>query len=88
MINFNASSYFNKTLIVAGGSIPGGLASVWALSPGGSFVKIEDGHKNNSWDSFTSVAEYVYRVLIWKNMLIVGFGDGPGMAQIWAYKIN
>jgi len=94
MINFNAVTNFNDTLIVAGGGIPAGLASVWAFTGEKGFQKIAGHGINGSWGEETdgrmlpnSSAEYIYRLKIWRGKLVAGFGDSDGMAQIWQYEI-
>lgn len=88
MNNFNASISFRGNLFVGGGGLPPGTSSVWRVGNEGS-VKVGGGKINGSWPRVMdrrSGAEYVYRLLIWNDRMIAGFGDGPGLAQIWIYE--
>ena len=80
MNNFNALLAFGECLLVSAGEIPGRRASVWAIGHSGFVPVSRFGALANAH------AEYVYRMIEWRGMAVAGFGDGPGMAQIWAFS--
>lgn len=99
MVDFNAVKSINGTLLVAGGGLPGGLASIWHMDSEGRFQQLGGhgiakswGAKNGEMLGRTSYdqsgAEYIYQIEKWHDRIVVGFGDGPGMAQIWLYDPN
>lgn len=91
MNNFNALLDAKGRLFVAGGGLPHGMASVWYMDEAGRFRQLGGGGLNGSWGdarniiSQGSVAEYVYRLELWNDTLVAGFGDSPGLAQLWAF---
>jgi hypothetical protein len=91
MMNFNASNSINGTLLVAGGGLPNGFASIWHMDSEGIFHQLGGHGIAESWGakdgviSPTSTAEYIYRIEEWDGKVVVGFGDDPGLAQLWLY---
>lgn len=91
MINFNASNSIEGTLLVAGGGLPNGLASIWRMDSDGIFHQLGGHGIAGSWGaengviSPKSTAEYIYRIEEWDGKVVVGFGDAPGLAQLWLY---
>jgi hypothetical protein len=91
MMNFNAVKSVRGTLLVAGGGLPHGLASIWYMNSEGHFHQLGGHGVAGSWGandgviSQSSTAEYIYRIQEWNGKIVVGFGDAPGLAQIWLY---
>lgn len=90
--NFNACTVFKNRLYVAGGGRPAGNAGVYALTDKMKWRQIGGNGINNSWSAqrermsgWRANAEYVYRLVEWRGLLIAGFGDGPDAAQVWAF---
>lgn len=94
MQSYNAVASYRGLLLIGAGGIPAGNASLWTVRDGRP--EMIAGHGiNGSWGKRErGIAdwldpgnnEYVYRILEWRGDLIVGFGDDPGMAQLWRFR--
>jgi len=84
----NALLVYRDHLYVGAGGYPSGHAGVWEYQDSG-WRKIGGHGVPGSWSqesfSFPNKQEYVYRLLEYDGALIVGFGSGPGQAQVWRY---
>ncbi len=94
MNNYNAVKSVGGRLLVAGGGLPHGMASIWHMDSNGRFHQLGGHGIAGSWGtndgviSSSSTAEYIYRIEEWDGKVVVGFGDAPGLAQLWAYDPN
>lgn len=78
MDNYNATLSFRNNLFVGAGGAPPGNASVWHLQK--NWKRIGQWRFNRF-----NQREYVYRLIEWDSMMIAGFGDGRGAAQVWSF---
>ena len=83
----------NSGLYIGVGGNPDGKASVWELSKGNAWRRVGVNGIYGSWKSEYPMAthhtvrmEYVYRMIEYAGALVVGFGDRPGIAQVWMYR--
>jgi hypothetical protein len=84
---FNHLISYRGHLLVGVGGYPPGNASVWALA-GRQWVQIAGGGVMESWDGALQDAysfEFPYRMAVHEGDLFVGFGNNPGMAQVWRF---
>lgn len=89
---FSASIVYRHRLYVGSGGRPASNAGVWELS-GDGWRQVAGQGVFGSWSpkrhrlsgSRHASNEYVHKLVEWRGLLIAGFGDAPGAAQIWAY---
>jgi hypothetical protein len=90
MDSYNAAIAWRGRLYIGAGGAPAGNASVWELDSAG-WREVGGHGVNGSWgpgrmsNTADASREYVYRLIEWRDALVVGFGDGPGAAQVWLY---
>jgi len=94
MHNYNAVANYRGRLVVGAGGQPAGNATLWALKEG-RFAPVAGRGINGSWGLAEHAArdlvsrgnsEIVYRLVVWRGDLVVGFGDDPGMATVWRFR--
>jgi hypothetical protein len=91
--NFNASLVYRNRLVVGAGGRPASNAGVWVFDADGQWREFGGHGVNGSWSadrarmsgSRHATAEYVYRLIEWRGLLVAGFGDATGAAQVWAF---
>lgn len=89
---FGASIAYRGRLYVGSGGRPASNAGLWELS-GDGWRQVAGQGVFGSWSpnrhrlsgSRQATNEYVHSLVAWRGLLIAGFGDAPGAAQIWAY---
>lgn len=89
---FGASIAYRGRLYVGSGGRPASNAGLWELS-GDNWRQVAGQGVFGSWSpkrrrlsgSRQAANEYVQTLVEWRGLLIAGFGDAPGAAQIWAY---
>ncbi|WP_020169540.1 hypothetical protein [Candidatus Pelagibacter communis] len=91
---FNASLSMGDNLYIGSGGHPAGQAIVWQYTSQG-WTLVGGRGVRGSWGAefphtLTSSlrhtdAEYPYRMIEWKNKMVVGFGDAIGAAKLYLY---